>query len=248
MLALGDRWKTQVIGGEITWGWGSLRLKGLKGLEGCLADDFTRTLVIEQVRNLHCNHLGGVTWADFNNEEFLEHLALVQKAMGYRYVLDKASYPERIDNGRKWKIDFSLVNTGSSPFYYSWPVEVALLDPQTHKKVWGDVIENVDIATWMPGEQWSVEENKYLVAPEKYEIKGKLSFDGLPDGEYIMALAILDPAGNVPSVRFANTNYVEGGYTVLGYVGVGCDIDDPKIDASLFDDIQADRTLRYYID
>lgn len=248
MLALGDRWKTQVIGGEITWGWGSLKLKGLKGLEGCLADDFTRTLVIEQIRNLHCNHLGGVTWADFNNKEFLEHLALVQKAMGYRYVLDKASYPARIDNGRKWKIDFSLVNTGSSPFYYSWPVEVALLDSKTHKKVWGGVIENVDIATWMPGEQWSVEEDKYLIAPEKYEINGTLSFDGVPEGEYIMALAILDPAGNVPSVRFANTNYMEGGYTVLGYVGVGCNVDDPRIDAAQFDDIQADRTLRYYVD
>ncbi len=247
MLALGDRWKTQVIGGEITWGWGSLKLKGLKGLEGCLADEETRILVIEQVRNLHCNHLGGVTWADFNNEEFLEHLAEVQKAMGYRYVLDKASYPARINNGKDLKIDFSLVNTGSSPFYYSWPVEVSLIDPQSHEKVWGGILNDVDIASWMPGENWSVEEERYLQAPEKYEVKGSLPLEGVQSGKYILALSILDPAGNLPSVRFANTNYIEGGYTVIGYIGVDCDIDEYQLDESLFFDIQSDKTLRYEI-
>ena len=247
MLALGDRWKTQVIGGEITWGWGSLRLKNLKGLEGCLADDFTRNLVIEQVRNLHCNHLGGVTWANFRNEEFLEHAAMVQKAMGYRYVLDKASYPAKLNNGKNWKLDFSLVNTGSSPFYYSWPLEVSLLDPQSHRKVWSGIIEDEDIAQWMPGENWSVDEEKYLIAPEKYTVKGKFRFDNVPEGEYILALAILDPAGNRPSVRFANTNYLEGGYTALGYVGVGTAVENPAIPVEEFDDIQSDTTLRYIL-
>lgn len=246
ILALGDRWKTQVIGGEITWGWGSLRLKNLEGLEGCLADGPTRELIIEQVRNLHCNHLGGVTWADFTNEDFLRHADEVQKALGYRYVLDRATYPVQLNNGQEWQIEFSLLNTGSSPFYYSWPLEVSLLDTQSHRKVWSSTID-ADITQWMPGENWCKEQKKYLQAPQKYVISDKFKFDKVPEGEYILALAVLDPAGNLPSLRFANTNYLEGGRTALGYVGVGVPVANPEIPKEEFDDICADTTLRYIL-
>jgi hypothetical protein len=70
MLKLGDRWKTQPIGGEITWNWGDLYLKGYRSFEDCVANVETRTKIIEQIRNLHCNHLGGVTWANFNDADF----------------------------------------------------------------------------------------------------------------------------------------------------------------------------------
>ena len=68
MKKLGDRWKTQPIGGEITWNWGDLAR--FKSFEEVVADKDTREYVMEQIRNLHCNHLGGITWADFNEPEF----------------------------------------------------------------------------------------------------------------------------------------------------------------------------------
>ena len=166
--------------------------------------------------------------------------------MGYRYVLDWAKYPARIDNGKNWKLEFSLVNTGSSPFYYSWPLEVSLLDPQSHRKVWSSIVDE-DITQWMPGENWSVEQEKYLQAPQKYVISDKFKFNNVPDGEYILALAVLDPAGNRPSLRFANTNYLEGGHTALGYVGVDTPVANPQIPEEEFDDIYADSTLRYIL-
>ena len=68
MKKLGDRWKTQPIGGEITWNWGSLYK--FDSFEEVVADEKTRDLVVQQIRDLHCNHLGGITWADFNDPTF----------------------------------------------------------------------------------------------------------------------------------------------------------------------------------
>jgi hypothetical protein len=51
-------------------------------------------------------------------------------------------------------IEFDVTNTGSAPFYYNWPVEVALLDPETKKPVWKSTFDT-DIRKWLPGEGWT---------------------------------------------------------------------------------------------
>lgn len=62
--------------------------------------------------------------------------------------------------------------------------------------------------------------------------------------EYILALAILDPAGNLPSVRFATTNYFRGGRHPIGWIGVGRR--QPKQrPLPAFDDPAQDHTLHY---
>ncbi len=95
MKKLGDRWKTQPIGGEITWNWGGL--SKFHSFEEVVADAATRTEVIEQIRNLHNNHLDGITWADFNNTQFKVNAELLQRSMGYNYVLSDFSYPGKIE-------------------------------------------------------------------------------------------------------------------------------------------------------
>jgi len=248
MLKLNDRWKTQPIGGEITWNWGSLGLKGFKSFEDCVKDDSTRQLVIEQIRNLHCNHLGGITWADFNDPGFVPHADLLQRSLGYRYVLSSFVYPGQVNNGESFNIGFQLTNQGSSPFYYDWPVEISLLDSRTHKKVWGKVLDKVKISQWMPGEDWSVLENRYLKEPPVYNISESLEIGAnVKPGKYIIAVSILDPAGMAPSLRFANTNYFEGGVHPVGFIGVGRRIKNFTLDPSVFYDIQSDKSLKYSI-
>ena len=220
MKKLGDRWKTQPIGGEITWNWGDLAR--FKSFEEVVADKDTREYVMEQIRNLHCNHLGGITWADFNEPEFRKNAEILQKAMGYRFIINEFSYPKEIKVGAQFPISFKVVNSGSSPFYYNWPVEVALLDPESHQKVWGKILEEVNISEWMPGDNWSVDEHKYQIAPPTYHIRKNISIDApIAKGKYILALTVLDPAGMQPSLRFANENYFEGGYHPMGYIGIG---------------------------
>ncbi|MBP9987209.1 MAG: DUF4832 domain-containing protein, partial [Bacteroidales bacterium] len=147
------------------------------------------------------------------------------------------------------RLDCSVKNLGSSPFYYKWPVEVSLLDPETKEKVFATTLDDTDITTWLPGDNWSRTEQRYLTAPAANRIEACITLpDGLPEGRYILALAVLDPAGNLPSLRFANTNYLGGGYTPLGYVGTGGQkIGSPEIDPSEFTLLQDDHTLKYLL-
>lgn len=244
MKKLADRWKTQPIGGEITWNWGDLAR--FKSFEEVVADKDTREYTLEQIRNLHCNHLGGITWANFNDPEFQKNAEILQKAMGYRFVIQECSYPQSLRSGKEATVSFKVVNTGSSPFYYNWPVEVALLDAETHQKVWGKVLDQVNISEWMPGDNWSVKEGKYLTAPDIYNIRQSFTVDQpVAKGKYILALAVLDPAGMQPSLRFANKNYFEGGYHPIGYIGMDESIEDTTLDPASFCDIQSDRSLKY---
>ena len=166
--------------------------------------------------------------------------------MGYRFIINEFSYPKEIKAGAQFPISFKVVNSGSSPFYYNWPVEVALLDPESHQKVWGKILEEVNISEWMPGDNWSVDEHKYQIAPPTYHIRKNISIDApIAKGKYILALTVLDPAGMQPSLRFANENYFEGGYHPMGYIGIGESVADTRLNPDLFFDIQSDKSLKY---
>lgn len=244
MIQRGDYWRTQPVGGEITWAWGSLAK--FHSFEQVVADDNTRKMVIEQIRNLHCNHLGGITWANFKDEEFLRNAAELQKAMGYRFVMEEATYNHRITSNRELELEFTVRNVGSSPFYYNWPIEVALLDAETLEKVWCKKLDEVNISEWMPGEEWDSQSERYIKEAPENRIRTKIEVDkSLDKRQYIVALGIIDPACGRPTVRFANSNYFEGGYHPLGYIGIEKNIKQIAIDAELFDDLQSDRTINY---
>lgn len=244
MIKLGDRWKKQPIGGEITWNWGDLAR--FNSFEAVVADQSTRMTVVEQIRNLHANHLGGITWTNFNSPLFLVNADLIQRSLGYRFVLPAFSYPSRVEVGEPFKISFKVVNTGSSPFYYDWPVEIALLDKATKQKVWGKVLSNTKISSWMPGEQWNSAKNTYLVPAVENEVEEELTIDQtLPAGEYFLSIAVLDPAGMQPSLRFAISNYFEGGRHPIGIVGLGSNVENHEVNSGQFFDLRQERTLKY---
>ena len=243
-----DRWKTQPMGGEITWGWGSLYSAGYRSFEDCVANEGTRNLIINQIRTLHTNHLGGITWADFSKKEFINNVSQIQKILGYHFVLKSFNYEKKIVPGVPFEVSFSVVNTGSSPFYYNWPVEISLLDATTHKPVWSTILSDVNITGWMPGDKWNPSLKAYEEEAETFTVTRKLTVDsGIGNGKYIVSIAILDPAGMLPSIRFATRNYFQGGRHPMGYIGVGQELDEYRLDSKLFDDIVNDVTLKYVI-
>ena len=170
----------------------------------------------------------------------------VQKAFGYRFVIDEVRYDAVVLPGRAFSVTLGIRNTGSAPFYYNWPVEVSLLDPKSREVVWKSVFKDVDIRTWLPGDQWNKQSRKYEMEPKTYEVAGSFTVPGdMRQGDYILAVAILDPAGMQPAVHFAIENYFIGGRHPIGIIGVGETTLSAELDATSFDDPAKDRTLHY---
>jgi len=237
------RWKTAVIGGEAAYNWGNAQIQPGKSPDESLKNPVHRDYIIGRIRKLHANHLGWIANYDHNDERVRGGAELVQKAMGYRFVISEVTYPKRIDTDTHFTVSIKVKNTGSSPFYYNWPVEVSLLDPRTKQAVWKKQCTDIDIRDWMPGDQWDDSTGSYGIPAETYTVNQTFHLSGISSGEYILALAILDPAGNRPCVRFAINNYYNGGRHPIGKVGINHTIDSFSI--SGFDDIQSDTSLSY---
>lgn len=242
----GDFWKDQVMGGEITWNYWEFQQDGCRSLEDVLANNRRKQMVIDQVRALHVNHLGGVTWAKFTDQNFYANASAIQKIMGYHFVIKEFKYPARIEVGQPFEVSFSVLNTGSSPFYYDWPVEISLINTDTHEAVWTTTITSPHISQWRPGDNWDTATQSYKKPAELNLVKETIKIDkDIPNGQYAIAVAVLDPAGMLPSLRFAVFNYWNGGRHPMGLIGVGQDCAAYNIAMSSFDDIQSDQSLYY---
>ncbi|WP_372948986.1 DUF4832 domain-containing protein [Mariniphaga sp.] len=258
------RYKETYIGGEVAYGWGNNDIQAGPSPTHSVAIEKHRNFVINSIRWLHCTQLRWISNYDKNNAQAQAGAEEMQKAFGYRYVLDEV----RFSLEDSLNISFDVSNTGSAPFYYDWPVELALLDSSTHEPVWKATMDSADIRVWMPGENWTDPEWKYVgswqeyhpnenwnssgitgwaTPPAKNRVEGKFEID-LPDGTYILSLSILDPAGNLPSVKFATGNYLKGGKHPMGLVYVGENKCDTLPSGFQFDDPRNDNSLKYEVD
>jgi hypothetical protein len=239
------KWKTAVIGGETAYDWGNKNIQPGESPNVTLTTPVHRDYIIDRIRKLHANHVGWIANYDNNDERVRLGADLVQKALGYRFVLTEVSYQKNIRSDEKFTFSFKVKNTGSTPFYYNWPIEVSLLDPVSKEPVWRQQCTDIDIRTWLPGDQWDDSTKKYTIPAEIYTINQSMTLSDVPQGGYIFTLAILDPAGYLPSARFAVKNYFNGGRHPIGKVGVNKVIDSYSVAG--FDDIQKDNALFYVL-
>jgi len=248
-----DRWMTAPIEGEVAYDWGRHRIQPGESPDDTLADPVHRDALLDMIRKLHCSGLGWVANYDASNAAVRDGARDVQKAFGYRFVIPEFSCTgtARPDGGLR--LAFSVVNTGSAPFYERWPLEFSLLDPVTRRPVWKTTLDKVDIREWLPGDDWDAEDNVYRKPAKVRTVNARLRLPGqaqLPAGEYIAALAILDPVGREPALRFAVDNYFTGGRHPLGRVGIGKPVvGSHALDPASFDDpMQADARLAYAVE
>jgi Domain of unknown function (DUF4832) len=253
ILAWGNRWQSIALGGEVAYNWGSAIAVFGNSPTTTVSTPSYYNRVVNSSRRLHWNHLGWVAGYDCTNSATVAGGKALQDALGYLFVLDQATYPSRVEPGRPFSAGFVVRNTGSSPMYYNWPVELSLLDPASKKPVFTALFANVDIRTWLPGTNWQYNSGNPSVAGIGYQtpaapITVSATFtlpSSVPLGEYILALAILDPAGMKPSLRFSIVNYCNGGRHPLGLIGVGRDVTNPVLNAASFNDPGQDNSLGY---
>ena len=246
MADLGDLWRTCLIGGETAYDWGRYQEQPGDTPTDTVSDPVHRDFLIDTIRSLHCTQLRWVADYDQTDPVARAGAEAVQKAFGYRYVLEEMRYPRRVEPGQILEVGFDVVNTGSAPFYHAWPVELSLLDPDTGRAVWQAQFENVDIRQWMPGDQWDREQRAYAQPARSNTVSDSFTLDAdVAPGIYVLALAVLDPAGQVPCLRFAIKNTLTGGRHPMGWIGVGMTPHTVTLHAKMFDDPGKDQTLQY---
>lgn len=146
----------------------------------------------------YCPALEATKAADFRKRSE----ALVRR-MGYEYRLKEVRHPAVVATGGTLTVAIRGENQGVAPFYYPWPVELALIDEV------GKVVEHspirCDVRAWLPG---------------PFEVEGGMEVHA-PAGRYRLALGIIDPWTKRPKVSFANALPRHEGWTVLSTVEVG---------------------------
>ena len=251
-----DLWKRAPMEGEVEYNWQKDRKDARPEATFGRTPDETMTngayrrFMIDKIRRYHTSYLGWIDDYDASKMEVLEGAGEIQKAFGYRMVLDEVTYPVSVEPGAKLSVRLVSRNTGSAPFYLDWPVGVGLLDPVTAELVWSAPMKGVDIRKWLPGEDWNSDAFAYSkVAPINRDTGEAVVPNELKKGNYILALSILDRQGGMlPSARFATSQYFRGGWHPVGVIGLGSKPEDPTLKHAKFDSPAFDDSLHYKVD
>ncbi len=233
-------WKKAVIGGEVAYNWGNYLVQPGDSPDHTFLNEEHFVPMMDWLHYTRCNYVGWISQYDAENPAVVAKADEMQKILGYRFVLGEVSASAadgRLDVG------FSVKNIGSSPMYYNWPVCVHLLDDK-NESVWHGAFKT-DIREWLPAGDWDREKHAYRDEIPVNQVAGSFDVRDLPKGKYTLALAIHDPANDRPNLRFASDSYFTGGYTAVGVIGLGVDVDDAHIDPQKFADLKTDFSLRY---
>lgn len=222
-----NSWSNQMNSGEVAYDWGDQsRLGGSP--DGTLGSAANTDYVIDWIRRTHTSSLGWIAEYSAANRTVAANATRMQKELGYRYVLASATFPAQVRSGASLPVSFTVANKGNAPFYYRWPVKATLLRAD-RSVAWSGAFD-ADVRGWLPGKTTTVSQAFSLPS-------------GLSRGVYTLALSVNDPAGDAPSLRFANKNYYGGGWTVVGKVGI--DQTPPNQNLGSFDPLKTDTTLQY---
>ncbi len=231
-------WKTKPYVGEVAY---NIDVPNT-GLGGLRFNDTDTSLRMKQsiedpamvdmlVKNIKKYHMSDLSWISNykRTKKANEGAKKIHKALGYRFVLKEANYKINANQGEKVDISFKVSNDGSAPFYYKWPLVVSLIDKNFN--VVSDTKTDVDITKWIEGDY---SENISISIPSN-----------ISNGKYYIAFSIQEK--DTPSLRFANINYFNGGYTPIGKIGIKDEITSQVINPNIFDKTDKDSEFNLII-
>jgi hypothetical protein len=124
------------------------------------------------------------------------------KRMGYRFVLRKFTYPATVRPQGKLAFTTWWENKGVAPCYKEFPLAVRLKNAQRTEVF----RTGADIRKWLPGDNL-------------YDSAVFVPF-GMPQGEYDIGVAIIDPQSALPAVKLAIAGAGADGWYDLGKIKV----------------------------
>lgn len=120
--------------------------------------------------------------------------------MGYRFVLRRFTYPGTVDASRKLAFTSWWENKGDAPAYRQWPLALRLKSGADSVVL----VTTADVRRWLPGDNLY---NNSVFVPRS-----------LPDGDYTLDIALVDPATNQPKIKLAIAGREADGWYPLGAV------------------------------
>lgn len=222
-----EKWKTQAVGGELF-----PELNGCVFEDVCAHDGKIATDFIETVETTHASYmrLEGVFQSGLSEQRRTRAEAAVRR-MAYDLHFDEATITPA---GSDLAVTAVLENRGVAPFYYNWPITVALLDAA------GAMIQEWPVA-WqidglLPGDErtFSGTFTPAVAAPAGAQVALRVAnpmvggrpvrfsnFSQQVEGDAWMILGGADgaaPVGAPPKVLF-----IRGGVGTVGFVEGGSD-------------------------
>ena len=125
-----------------------------------------------------------------------------QKKIGYRFNLRRLEYSKVVASGTMMPVHMWWLNEGVAPIYKEYTLAVELRSP----KMAAVIPVQVDIRKWLPGD--AVYDGT-LYVPEN-----------LPEGNYDVLIAMLDPKTGKPAIRLAVEGRQEDGWYAMGSLTV----------------------------
>ncbi|MHC4533186.1 MAG: DUF4832 domain-containing protein [Planctomycetota bacterium] len=124
------------------------------------------------------------------------------KKMGYRFVLRKFTYPDRINPNSKMSFTSWWDNKGVAPCYKNFSLALRLKNDEKAEIL----ITDADIRTWLPGD--NLYDNSVSIPSD------------MPRGQYDLQIGIIDPFSNKPKVKLAISGKQSDGWYCLGKIRI----------------------------
>ncbi len=156
--------------------------------------------IIDQSLKWHISSFNGKSSAV--PEEWKPAVERWLNRMGYRFVLRKFTYPAAVAPMGKLAYTSWWENKGVAPCYRQFPLALRLKNA-AHTEV---MLTDADIRGWLPGD--SVHDGAVFVPA------------GMPEGEYELAVGLVDAATRAPKVKLAIEGMVEDGWYPMGKIRV----------------------------
>lgn len=179
-FGLNGRWKTQPIGGEVR-----------PEIQKCLWDDAKENCGPVGQEFERCVQATHASW--LLNQGVFSPLSAPQKEravnaarrLGYELLVRSVKLQQQKG---ALQVELSLENLGVAPFYYDWPLELALVDSQNQIAV-----------------RWTTDWKLSSVLPGAGQTwKFSCPLAGLKKGQYHLLLRVINPLPNGKALRFAN--------------------------------------------
>ncbi len=194
LVPMPSAWQTSPIGGEQT---GAISSEALYG-----ADLWQTIQLLEQS---HTTFVGPNSPADIapggDLQAGIDH---VLSRIGYRLYIPQVTAPRWVLLSNHLDLQLVFRNEGVAPFYFDWPAQLYLIDPQG--EIRASHAAAVDLRRFLPDQSYAVS----LSIPLK----------GLQAGSYQIGFAILDPLTQQPAIRLAMDSTRADLIQILGTVAI----------------------------